>query len=145
MLRQQGPNLTDASIDSIVAMVNNISLVPQGRRWDRSVLQFALGFWNRSPTAYVDATYSGTLLLPSVRLLQYCKNSVDQRPGGHITQMCSIRNQINCTLCAKLTITFNKNHKCRSMYVCPFSFTAYYITFKGVKSVSIYSYNIGWE
>jgi len=47
------------------------------------VLQFALGLWNRSPAAYADATDTGALLLPSVRLLQYYKNSVDQRPGKY--------------------------------------------------------------
>ena len=85
ILRLQGPNLTDATIDLIVSMISNSNVVPQGRRWERTVLQFSLSLWNRSPSAYSDATESGTLLLPSVRLLQYYKNSIDQQPGLHST------------------------------------------------------------
>ena len=114
ILRQQGPNLTDTSIDLIVAMVDNSNVVPQGRRWERSVLQFALGLWNRSPTAYVDATDSGALLLPSVRLLQYYKNSVDQRPGGCSTLL--------MFMCKKISITFSKVHIFVVLCICTLFF-----------------------
>lgn len=37
--------------------------------------------WGRSPQAYQDLRSSGFLVLPTVRLLQYYKSSVEQKPG----------------------------------------------------------------
>ena len=37
--------------------------------------------WNRSPEAYQELSKSGMLRLPSGRLLQYYKNSIQQKPG----------------------------------------------------------------
>ena len=40
-----------------------------------------------SPQAYADLKSSGVLVLPSKRLLQYYKNSVDQAPGINLQQL----------------------------------------------------------
>ncbi len=85
-LRKNYPQFSDSSVVLFTDMLKNSRAAPQGRRWDRSVIQFALNLWSSSPRAYEDV--SSSLLLPSTRVLQYYKNVVDQKPGfqDHVFQ-----------------------------------------------------------
>ena len=62
-------------------MLENSTSHPKGRRWDRTMISIALQLWTRSPQGYKDMYETGTMILPSVRLLQRYKNIVDQGPG----------------------------------------------------------------
>ncbi|CAH1277301.1 Hypp9552 [Branchiostoma lanceolatum] len=52
-------------------------------QWNPEFLDVCLQLWQRSKQGYADLKDSGFLKLPSERLLQYKKNTVNQRPGLH--------------------------------------------------------------
>ena len=54
---------------------------PRYRKWSPNVISICLSMYIRSPQAYKDLKASNTLILPSGSLLQYYKNSVNQKPG----------------------------------------------------------------
>ena len=81
ILEIKAPNIDQNMIQLISSMINNTNVTTHGRRWDRSVIQFALQFWCRSPQAYIDVSSTGYMILPSVSLLQHYKNIIEQGPG----------------------------------------------------------------
>ncbi|CAH1252738.1 Hypp996 [Branchiostoma lanceolatum] len=52
-------------------------------QWNPEFLDVCLQLWQRSKQGYADLKDSGFPKLPSERLLQYKKNTVNQRPGLH--------------------------------------------------------------
>jgi hypothetical protein len=81
VLREKVPDMTDNMMTLICSMVQNSTVTPHGRRWDRAVIQMALQLWNRSAQGYADMISMGFLVLPSIRLLQMYKNVIHQKPG----------------------------------------------------------------
>ena len=65
----------------LVSQKNAVTSCPNGRRWNKDVLRICLSLWCRSPRGYADLRSSGFVVLPSSRLLQYYKNSVNQVSG----------------------------------------------------------------
>ena len=81
ILKLKVPSLDDNMTLLLSNILKNSQVSKCARRWDKSIIQFALQFWTRSPQAYQDVCATGFMLLPSVSLLQRYKNIVEQAPG----------------------------------------------------------------
>ncbi|CAG2238930.1 unnamed protein product [Mytilus edulis] len=54
---------------------------PHGRRWNRDIVRLCLTLWCRSPKGYTELRNSQFVILPSEKLLQRFKNTVNQEAG----------------------------------------------------------------
>jgi hypothetical protein len=54
---------------------------PHGRRWDKDIARLCLTLWCRSPRGYNELRNSKFIILPSQKILQRYKNTVDQEAG----------------------------------------------------------------
>ncbi len=79
MLQTMAPTLDNESLSIIHSMLTRSNSNPKEHRWGSSTIRLALNIWTASPKAYQDI--SDKLPLPSVRLLQYYKNFIHQKPG----------------------------------------------------------------
>lgn len=75
------PSCTDKMKLFFTAQRDALKAKPKGRRWNKDVIRTCLTIWCRSPRAYVELKSSGFFILPSTRILQYYKNSVNQVSG----------------------------------------------------------------
>ena len=77
----------------LVSQKNAVTSCPNGRRWNKDVLRICLSLWCRSPRGYADLRSSGFVVLPSSRLLQYYKNSVNQVSGLNKEMLAWMQNE----------------------------------------------------
>ena len=79
VLAEYAPNLSSETKVIVNNIIQNSNAQPTGHRWDQTTVRLAMNVWTASPKAYQDL--SEKFPLPSVRLLQYYKNIIHQRPG----------------------------------------------------------------
>ena len=77
----------------LVSQKNAVTPCPNERRWNKDVLRICLSLWCRSPRGYADLRSSGFVVLPSSRLLQYYKNSVNQVSGLNKEMLACMQNK----------------------------------------------------
>ena len=70
-------------LDLITSFIVNSQKTPNGRRWDKAIISFAITLWCNSPKAYENMLTSGYCILPSSRTLQLYKNVINHEPGFH--------------------------------------------------------------
>ena len=75
------PNCTEPMKVFFTAQRDALKAKPKGRRWNKDVIRTCLTIWSRSPKSYVELKNSGFFILPSSRILQFYKNSVNQVSG----------------------------------------------------------------
>jgi hypothetical protein len=68
------PNMTKKFKSQKMALERN----PHGRRWDKDIARLCLTLWCRSPRGYNELKNSKFMILPSQKILQRYKNTVDQ-------------------------------------------------------------------
>ena len=82
MLEKMFPSAPENMKELLLSQTKNLTAAsPYGRRWSSKMIGVALRLWCRSPKAYEVLRETGVLILPSVRLLSYYKNVVQQKPG----------------------------------------------------------------
>ncbi|XP_071174117.1 uncharacterized protein [Mytilus edulis] len=75
------PDCSDKMKTFLISQKMALERHPNGRRWNRDIVQLCLSLWCRSPRGYTDLRNSKFLVLPSQKLLQRYKNRIHQEAG----------------------------------------------------------------